>query len=87
MMFPPDDSKSIAMSDKVYNYWRKFTFHNDMEIKLFQAKFLNVIPKSLKSRIKYLESKYKTPKLRRQTRNPIHVKLPSSRHLKTRPGI
>ena len=89
MMFPLDDSMSIAMPDKFYNFWRKFTFHNDMEIKLFQAKFLDVIPKSLKSRIKYLESKYKrshehydgTSKLRRQTRNPIHLKLPSSRHL------
>lgn len=85
MLFPPDDTMLVARSDEFYDFWRRFTFHNDMDIESFQTRFQNVIPKSLKSWKKYLESKYKrslefydhTPKSRRQTRNPIHISLPA----------
>ena len=81
IFFPPTKEHSISLSSSCYEFWRRFTLHNDDEIALIESKFLNVIPKSVTTRAKYLRSKYNrsneyydgTPKF---TRNPLHITLP-----------
>jgi hypothetical protein len=92
MMYPPTNSSSDRMASSTYDFWRRFTYHNDNEIGLFESKFLKVIPKSLKTRMKNLRSKYDrsvehydgTPKY---IRNPIHVTLPQESGVATRASV
>jgi hypothetical protein len=92
MLFPPTDSRSSSMSHSVYDFWRRFTLHTDEEIALYELTFLNVIPKSIRSRIKYFRSKNKrsqeyydgTPK---RIRDPIHIELPKKSGIATKASV
>jgi hypothetical protein len=92
MLFPPDDKMSSYMANHMYKLWRHFTSHTDEQLQALVSKLLKVIPKSVKSRVKYLVSKYTgsdkfydgTPK---HIRDPIHVRLPEKRVIATKASV
>jgi hypothetical protein len=92
MLYPPTNSLSHRIASSTYDFWKRFTYHNDIETRLFESKFLKVIPKSLKARMKSLRSIYDrsmehydgTPK---HIRDPIHVTLPQDCGVATKASV
>ena len=92
MLFPPVDSKPITKFNSFFDIWKRINLHDDTEIELFESKLMKVIPKSLKSRTKYLNSKYSRSKeyydkTIKNIREPIHIRLPKKTGIPTKSSV